>query len=216
MNLTFTRLAKALKRPSFFSSIHLTILATLFVSLLGCGSTEKESKVKRPRLSDGSYANLISEFTQKDEKYSGLHNLYHVKVTILNSKVNGARNDRIRYFNQYSPKKANELREKTFQEMSNFSQFFVGYYSPKKDIRQLQSNWNFYLEHNGVKYEGKIKKLSMKKFEAQFLYPHMDGFSKPYLIQFEVPMSQLEQHSSQLIMTGPPGKSTFKFSPGES
>ena len=182
--------------------------------LMGCSGAQKAPNgVDKPRLSDGEYVDLIEEHTQKDEQYSGLYNLYHVHVTILNSKVNGARLDRIRYYNQYDQVEAARQREKNFQEMSNSSQFFLSYYSPDKDLRKLPNMWKFYLQHNGVKYEGKIRHISKRDFEIRSLYPHMDRWSKPYIIEFPIPMTEVEKGTSVFSMTGSAGKSQFTFQP---
>ena len=156
---------------------------------------------------------MIESHTKKDERYDGLQNLYHLHVTILNSKVNGARIDRIRYFNRLDQEKSSQMREKSFQEMSAYAQYFVSYYSPDKDLQKLPNMWNFYLEHNGVKYEGKVRHVTKRSFEIRRLYPHIDRWSKPYIIEFPIPMSEVEKNPSTFIMTGAAGTSQFTFSP---
>ncbi|MEZ4873804.1 MAG: hypothetical protein R2827_16500 [Bdellovibrionales bacterium] len=192
----------------------ITLILFFFIAV-GCGTAPSkiDQSVEKPRLTDGEYAKLISEHTKSDEKYNGLQNLYHLHVTILNSKVNGSRLDQIRYYNQLDGAEAAKEREKNFQEMSNSAQFFISYYSPDRDLRKLPKMWKFYLEHNGVKYPGKIKHLSERDFEVRVLYPHFDRWSKGYIIEFPVPMTEVEKFNSEFVMTGSAGTTRFQFDP---
>lgn len=165
-------------------------------------------------LSDGEYKSLIADHTTSTNRYSGIYQTFQGDMTILNSTVRAAIVQRRSDFLQWDNKRYQQEREKAFQEMSAFATFFLRYYSPENDYDDLHKPntiWKVYLEFNGQRYEGKVKKLTDKLIEVQRIYPRFDRFSTPYEITFNIPMSSVEQASCRVTLTSSLATSVFEF-----
>ncbi len=165
-------------------------------------------------MSQSDYEDLIENKTKKDKQYNGFHNLYEISTTMINTDINMAQLDRIRFFQSWDEIKVSEERERRMQILSQESQFFVSYFSPQKELKKLHSGktpWKVYLEVNGKRYEGKINKYFNNKAQVNALYPHHSNWSKPYVIIFKVPTSAIEESKSKFIFTSSAGKSIFEF-----
>ena len=184
--------------------------------LSACSSkpTKNTSDIKRPSLSDSGYAQLITEKTHNDKKYNGFHNLYEVTATLLTTDIQMAQLDRIRFYQSWDQRTYQEQRERKQQNMSQDLQVFLSYYSPKKELKKLHSGetpWKVYLESNGKRYEGKIKKFINNKAQVNTLYPYHSRWSKGYVAVFKLPTSVSDSGKVKFIFTSSAGKSIFEF-----
>ena len=68
-----------------------------------------------------------------------------------------------------------------------------------------------YLEYQGSRFEGKVKKMAEKFVEIQTIFPHIDRFSTPYEITFNVPMTTLETGPAKVVLASSLGTAEFKF-----
>ncbi len=83
------------------------------------------------------------------------------------------------------------------------------------DLHKGKTIWKVYLDFGGSRFEGKVKKMSDKYVELQNIFPHLDRFSTPYEITFNVPMSTIEGGPSKVTLTSSLGSAEFKFPPGK-
>lgn len=194
--------------------IGLTILCSV---LIQCATSVKNDELESvfPRMSDDAYAEIIETYTQTDEKYSGFDNLYQVSGLLLNSKVKMSTIQRMAYFMQWKKEQVAQAREDAFQQLSNQSVVFLSFFSPERDHNDLskgsKSMWKAYLFHDGVRYEGKVDKLTMNATQINTLYPHHTAFSTPYYITFDVPMSRVERDATKFVLTSSLGHTEFVF-----
>ena len=84
-------------------------LILLFLTLsfmVSCSSKDKVSDYEKPQLSDSQFNKLVKSYTFHEEGYSGFDNDFNLTATLLNSKINMAIVDRVRYHKQLNPNEA--------------------------------------------------------------------------------------------------------------
>lgn len=187
----------------------------IFCLFSGCASKHPNTgpDIVAP-VPDSQYSSVIKRYSSKQKKYSGFHNTFQASMTWLNSEVQSLAMQRRGHFLQWTQDKARDEREKLFQEMSSTSKVFLAFFSPENDYDDLnkpKSIWKIYLEHEGVRYEGKIKKASEKYVELKEIFPHFDRFSTPYYASFEIPMSAAESSDVKVVLTSSLGTGDFLF-----
>lgn len=206
-------------KPKHKSTSALLLILGLCLMLSACATNDKTTATDVVAISDvpeQEYQSVIKKFSRDTKQYDGFHQTFGATVTLLNSEVNMLILQRRGHFLGWSEEEMREEREKSFQEMSAYSKVFLSFFSPNNEVDDLHrpdSIWKIYLEYNGQRYEGKIKKDTSKRAELQQLYTHMDRFHTPYIVSFEVPMSSVEQTNSKLVITSSLGTASFEFPP---
>ncbi len=191
----------------------------LFFFILGaCAHNRQQIPNGVVPLSPDEYGSLIRKNTTKTNQYAGLYQIFQADMTIENSEVQTATLKQRGYFLQWQQSQYLQEREKMLQENSAYAKFFMRFYSPERDYDDLHKGktiWRVYLEFNGQRIEGKVKKLTEKFVEIQTIYPHFDRFSTPYEITFNVPMSAVERGPSKVTLTSSIGNAQFEFEAGK-
>ncbi len=166
-----------------------------------------------PAMSTKSYNRLIKTHTLEDKKYQFLDNNYIVSSTLLNSEVKKAMLQRKSHALQTPLEKVRKMDKEVLEELSTKSEIFLSFYAPIEEHTRLNTSelWQFYLETGGKRYEGTVKKVTGPFAVVNSLYYHHNRFSKPYIIEFRVPMSEVEKSDSRLIITGTLGSSSLDF-----
>ena len=180
----------------------------------GCASKPIQGLNVVAPLSDSEFAAMVAKNTRKANEYKGFYQSFQADVTILTNELMAAALKQKGAFLQWDEKQYQAEREKSVQEAAAYSKFFLRFFTPEKDYDDLakaNTIWKIYLEYNGNRFEGKVKKLSDKLIELQTIYPHMDRFSTPYLITFNVPMSTVEMGQSKLVLSSSLGSAEFIF-----
>ncbi len=200
-------------RPTFKIVISLLIYSLLFSA---CSTPKKSTDLEKVfrKVPNTQYVKIINDYTANHKEYSGFYNTYDATVTINNTVVREALLQREGFFMQWEAPKAQNEREKSLQKMSSSSEFFLSLFTPKSahnDLHKEASMWKIYLEVNGVRYKGKVKKHPKNFVQLQNLYPYHTRFSKGYTVTFNVPMSSIEDGSSLFLLTSSLGNTTFKY-----
>ena len=191
------------------------LILSLSLLLINCAS--KSTQVGPDiveSIPDSEYVPVVKRYTEKQKKYSGFHNTFQAKMTWLNSEVQTLALRRRGHFLQWDREKARTEREKLFQEMSSTSKVFLAFFSPENeydDLHKPQTIWKIYLQHNGVRYEGKVRKSTEKYVELKEIYPQFDRFSTPYYVEFDLPMSTAENAQVKVVLTSSLGTGEFSF-----
>lgn len=195
--------------------LFLIFCLSLVLPLISCQTSNlNKTDVPRPLLSDSEYSNLIAQFSANDKKYSGLYNKYQVTVTLLNTKVQEAKLDKLRFFLQQSNSTYQIERNRTFQKMNLQAQVFMSFFATEKDYKNLHrptSLWKVYIESNGQRYEGQVSKVDHLKVELKSIFPYHNRWSTGYMVTFNLPMTSLEKNKSTFTLTSSAGKSVFDF-----
>jgi hypothetical protein len=165
-------------------------------------------------LERNEYNEIIRKATVKTTHYAGLYQTFQADMTILSSEVQTAILRQRAYFLQWDQKQFQSEREKMLQENSAYSKFFLRFFSPEHeydDLHKGKTIWRVYLEMNNQRFEGKVKKMTEKFVELQTIFPHMDRFSTPYEITFNVPMATVERNDCKVILTSSLGNAQYAF-----
>ncbi len=160
------------------------------------------------------YSNLMRKHTVRTNQYSGFYQTFQADMTILTTEVQSASLRQKGNFLQWDQKQYQTQREKSLQEANAYSKFFMRFYSPDKDYDDLHKGktiWKVFLDYGGNRFEGKVTRLGEKAVEVYTLYPHMDRFSTPYEITFNVPMTTIEQGSAKVVLSSSLGQAEFPF-----
>jgi hypothetical protein len=190
------------------------VLVPLILTAIGCAQTPVVNHSPVEAMDSKDYAALINKYTRKTNQYAGFYQTFQADVTILNSEVESALVRQRASFKGWDEKQYQMEREKAVQESGAYAKFFLRFYAGEHDYDDLdkpKTIWKAYLEYNGSRFEGKIKKLSEKTVEMAALFPNMDHFSTPYEITFSVPMTTIEQGSSKVVLTSSLGTAQFSF-----
>lgn len=165
-------------------------------------------------VSDSDYKPIVKKFSHNEKAYSGFHNTYQATITLLNSEVQNLALQRRGHFLQWDLERSRSEREKMFQEMSQSAKVFLAFYSPEHDYDDLakpKSIWKVYLEVEGQRYEGKVKKAPEKFVELKELFPYMERFHTPYYVTFNIPMTAIENKQLKVVLTSSLGNGVFAF-----
>ncbi|HMN68101.1 MAG TPA: hypothetical protein PKC28_06130 [Bdellovibrionales bacterium] len=189
-------------------------LLPLLLALTGCATSPVSNPNLIQPLTQIEYEMLINKHTRRTNQYSGFYQTFQADMTILNTEVLTATLRQRGHFLQWDQRQYQAERDKVMQEASAYSRFFMRFYSPENDYDDLHKGktiWRVYLEAQGSRFEGKVKKITDKFVEVQNVYPHMDRFSSPYEITFSVPMTTVENQAAKVILTSSLGTAEFQF-----
>lgn len=190
------------------------LFGLLALSLIACATRPAPVPGGVTPLTDDEYATVIRNATTHTNQYAGIYQTFQADMTVLNSQVQTAGLRQKGYYLQWDDATFRREREKIMQENSAYAKFFLRFYSPEKDYDDLHKGktiWRVYLDFNGQRVEGKVKKIFDKFIELQTIYPHFDRFSTPYEISFNVPMSTIEKLKTKVTMTSSLGAAQFEF-----
>ena len=185
------------------------LAAALLAGAVGCASNPGTSAYE-----DEQYYSLEKSLTRSTDQYSGIYQTFQADFTFENTALSTAMVAKRARFLQWDAQKAQKERDRSFQELSTESKFFLRFYTPDSDWDDLSlgtSIWKIYLDVNGSRYEGKATKMSEKLVELHDLFPKMDRFSTPYLVTFPLPSSGLENTHFTITLTSAAGKAVFSF-----
>ncbi len=188
----------------------------LALTLISCASTPPATDLELvfKRIPDNKYKKLIAQNTQNDKQYEGLYNIYEAYATLLNAETQEALLQREGYYMQWDMTKAQTERERSIQKRSTSTQFYLSLFTPKNqhnDLHKLASMWKVFLEVDGIRYQGKVERFPKNLEQIKNLFPHHSRFNRGYIVNFAIPLSQVENQKSVFILTSTLGTSTFKF-----
>lgn len=199
--------------------IRAALLIALFSFVAACATAPVPPRANGvDPMSEDEYSSLISKHTRKTDRYSGFYQTFQAEMTILNTEVQTATLTQRAHFLQWDQKQFQAEREKVVQEATNSAKFFMRFFSPDNEYNDLHKGktiWRVYLDYNGNRFEGKVRKMTEKFVEIQTLFPYFDRFSSPYEITFNVPMSSVEKGSSKVTLTSSLGTAEFIFPPAQ-
>lgn len=187
--------------------------ATAF--LLGCASTIT-NRAGVNLMSASAYENIVDNWSDHIEDYSGLNNTVTIQATLLGSDVSLAQvdqNARIFQWDQVTYENEKKLAE---NRMAQETQVFVSFYSPERkwdDLYKSKTLWKVFLDANGQRYEGKVTKIKLLTREIQSLYHYHTSFASPYMISFPVSARSLDGKQVKVVFTGAIGSVIMNFGP---
>ena len=189
----------------------LFICLSLFSS---CASQPAYNSGTVSSVNKNEYESIINKYTRHDRQYSGLYQTYEVQGTLLNSKVNQILLQKKGFYHQWNGEKVRKEREKVMQSMSSETSLFFSFFTPKREHNDLNKGatiWRVYLEVNGVRYEGHVKKSKDKLVDIKHLFSYHNRWSTPYRVHFKAPMTAVEQTHSKVVFTSSIGTTIFEF-----
>jgi len=167
-------------------------------------------------ITSAAYENVIDQWTDRIEDYSGLSNTVTIQATLLNPQVVMAQADQNARIFQWDQITYDNEKKNAENRMASETQVFVSFYSPERkwdDLYKSKTLWKVFLDANGQRYEGKVAKVKLLTPEIQSLYHYHTGFATPYLITFPVSARTLGSNPAKLIFTGAIGSVTLSFGP---
>ncbi len=189
-------------------------LAVATVLVFGC----KSHPPVDPRLnliSTSQYMNVIDEYTDRNQVFSGLENTIDLHGTLINSKIamsQLAYKARVYFWE----KEKYDLEQKKIEvDLKKQIQVFVSFYTPERRHNELIKSkelWKIFLDVNGKRYEA-LKPVKIKQLvsEIQGMYHYHTRFSTPYLLTFPVSSYEIEKFPSKLTVTGPVASASIDF-----
>lgn len=191
------------------------ILAALtFLALAACASRTPKAENGMSPPTQEEYAAAINKHTVRTNQYAGFYQTFQADMTILSTEMQSEALRQRAYFMQWDTKQLQTEKEKILQDATAYARFFLRFYSPEReydDLHKGKTIWKVYLDYGGQRFEGKVRKMTEKFVELQTLYPHLDRFSTPYEITFNVPMSRVETGPSKVVLTSSLGSAEFSF-----
>jgi len=165
---------------------------------------------------DSNYLPVYKKYTDTRQEYSGFTNTFEARLTFLHSELNVLRLQRKGHYLRWGLDRLQQEREKLFQEMSTEARAFLLFYTPEieyDDLDKPDSIWKIYLEFDGQRYEGKIKKAKEKRIELQAQFPDIDPFSTSYFASFPLPTSVVEDQAFTVVLTSSVGTAKYVVRP---
>ena len=189
-------------------------LILVCLSLWSCASTPIYNTGSVPPPDEDEYESIIEKHTRHDRKYSGFYQKYEIKGTLLNSEVNQMILQKRGFYHQWDAEQARKEREKSMQSMSAETSLFFSFFTPEREHNDLNKGttiWKVYLEVNGVRYDGHVKKRNDKLADLRTIFNYHNRWSTPYKVYFKIPMSAVEESPSKVVFTSSIGTTTFEF-----
>lgn len=204
-------------RKSFFK-MKLTLLAGIAMGLASC--TSKQT-IETQQANDGShpghpasFERIMETYSAGDSEYTGFYNNFEYRVTLLNTAVREAQLAKQTEFYQWDAAKVALEREKMTKELGEETKVFMSFFTPDRlndNLTNAKSIWRVYLEVDGRRFEGKIKRLRNLLAELQALYPGHTRWTSPYEVTFPVGAASIERKVSKYTVTGPLGTRDVTF-----
>lgn len=195
------------------------VVFTALLALVGCASngssplrSPSNPEIRVPR----NHVEVIEANSSGDSDFSGLYNTFEIKATILNSQVRDALTARQAEYYQWDHAQTDSDRDRQLQENSSEADVFMSFSTPirKNDnLADKKTIWRVFLEADGHRYQGTVKKDRRLLTEIQALFPYHTRWNTPYLLSFPVSMSAIESNLIKLTITGPAGSRTLEFRP---
>ena len=192
-------------------------MARLLVFLLilsGCASNQVKSVNGIEAMGKTPYAAMVKRNTSRTDQYSGLYQTFQADMTILTSELQTEMLKQRAVFMQWDQREYQSERDKMLQENAAYAKYFMRFFSPQNeydDLHKGKTIWKVYLDYNGTRFEGKVRKMNEKYVEMQIMYPHIDRFSTAYEVTFNVPMTTIESGANKVTLTSSLGAAEFKF-----
>lgn len=186
----------------------------LVLAMAGCVAAPLKNSSGAEAMAPTAYATLLKKNTVQTNQYSGFYQTFQAGVTILTSEVQSESLKQRAQFAQWDQSVYQGERDKMTQEAGAYSKFFLRFFSPEHeydDLHKAKSIWKVYLDYGGTRFEGKVRKIDEKFVELQMVYPHLDRFSTPYEVTFNVPMTTVEGAVAKITLTSSLGSAEFKF-----
>lgn len=192
---------------------------TFFIMGMFLGSCIHSQKVETlpdsvTDVNEAEYIKVLNANTRSNRQYEGFYQLFQVNVTRLTSEVQNLLLQRKGFFYQWSRQQFLQEKQNDLKARSTEAQFFVQFFTPDvlyDDLNKPKTIWRLYLEWNGQRFEGQVKKINAKPIEIQSLYPSYDRFSTPYMVTFQVPMNAVEQSNARVVLTSSIGQAEFLY-----
>ncbi len=187
------------------------IISSLF--LVQCASLSSKEKFQI------KYNNYIEKRTRKKQSYSGWNNNYSIRLSLLDTKLQNLQNRFRSYQFQWSNDEETSQKKTLNKKLTHYTEAFMSFYAPNPKNNKLEqkstSLWKIFLDIDGRRFEGKIKKMSKLRDEIITYYPFHSRWGTPYIITFSAPTSLVDNYKARIIMTGPLGTVELPFSPIE-
>jgi hypothetical protein len=188
------------------------------LALIGCAQTQVAQLSPLESMPAKEYAALIAKNTGDANQYSGFNQTFQASVTIMTAEVQAAVLRQRAVFKGWDQRQYQAEHEKAVQDASAYSHFALRLFTSDKDYDDAdkpKTIWKTYLEINGSRFEGTVKKMKDRAIELQTLFPHTDKFSTVYDVSFSVPMTTVEQGRAKFILTSGMGGAEFTFPTGK-
>jgi hypothetical protein len=205
--------------PKKFEISFLTnkILMGLFLALNLSACVTGYQNPNLPDLVPSSqYFSEVEHNTVTKKVYDGFYQTMEVQATLLNSKVARTQLDHKARIYQWTQEQYNTNKSELESGMVKQTKIFLSFFVPERkhdDLHKPKTLWKIFLDAGGRRYEGKAEKLKTILADVQSLYPSHTRFNTPYVLNFPVPISQVENVESHLTLTGPVGSTTIDFPP---
>ncbi|MBK7843664.1 MAG: hypothetical protein IPJ71_08225 [Bdellovibrionales bacterium] len=187
------------------------------LGLAGCGHSPIQNGRVIDPVDESEYAATINKYTRSDRQYSGFYQSYELAGTLITSETSQAILKKRGTYLQWDAKALSSEREKALQALSSQTTFLFSLYTPERthnDLNKGTSIWKIYLDADGTRYEGKVKKRNEKLVDIIHLFPYHSRWSIAYRVDFDVPTSVIERSSKvKIVFTSSLGASTFEFNP---
>ncbi|MEK6773314.1 MAG: hypothetical protein AABY64_05205 [Bdellovibrionota bacterium] len=189
-----------------------TLLAASWL-FFSCATTSQNSAGLN-LMSESEFETITETYTEKTQVYSGLYNIMDLSGTLMNSAVARAQLDQNARLYQWDAAKMTTEKVKSDEHLNKETEIFISFFTPERkhdDLHKNQTLWKIFMDINGKRYEGKVKKIKLLTDELRGIYPYHTRFATPYSIVFPVSAKSIESLPVKLTVTGPVGSASLQF-----
>lgn len=201
-----------------------TLMATAACSTMEAETHDSSADATNPLVAEGpfnitvpaSHTKLIELNSAGDSQFAGFYNTFELKATVMNSDVREALVKRQAAYYQWDAAQLATEREKTIQEASSETQFFMSFATPERrndNLSDKKTIWRIFLDVGGRRYVGQAKKDRRLIAEIQAQVPYHTRWNTPYILTFPVGTTAIETQAMKLTLTGPLGTRVLEFRP---
>jgi hypothetical protein len=191
--------------------------ALLVFSSLGC--TTPYHNPNLPNLATSSeYYSAAEDSSGRSKVYDGFMQTMELSATLLNTRTARLQVEHKARIYQWPAEQYSNNKSEVETSLSRETKVFLSFFVPERkhdDLHKPRTLWKIFLDAGGRRYEGRAERMKTILAEVQSLYPNHTRFQTPYIVTFQVPMSQVENSDSKLTLTGPVGSTSIQFKPAQ-
>lgn len=160
------------------------------------------------------HADRMDLFAAGDTEFAGIYEAFELKAVLHNDFVTKSLLKRQSQFYQWEDSKIGTERDRLQQERSNETLVFISFSAQSRhddNMHKPQSIWRLYLDAQGKRYEGTVKRDRRPFSELLALYPFHTRWNTAYMVRFPVSIAAIESGPIKVTVTGPLGTRVLEF-----
>lgn len=164
--------------------------------------------------SPSHYYEVYDKWSREKKSYEGLQQSMQSLLIVFSPEMARAVNQQKATIYGWGPDKRDQQISQEMLELEKKTSAFLGFYFSQRRMGSLtrkNSPWKIFLDVEGKRFVGEVKKNRASMAELRRLYPDLTNWQTPYYIEFAVPWKTLDGKPFTIHISGPLGYQSFEY-----